>query len=73
MKFRFIRDVTDASGWQAFVVEADSLEQAKELAVTDGGEFDFEEVEVYGLGEPDPGSFEQVHYDYLPGAELCND
>lgn len=67
MKFRFTRDVTSALGWQAFIVEADSLEEAKELAVTDGGEFDFEEVEVQGLGAPD--GFEQVEDDYVPGSE----
>jgi hypothetical protein len=62
-KYTFIRDVINADGHQQFVVEADSIEHAKEVAKETGGEFDCEEVEVTRLGEAD--GFELVEDDYI--------
>ena len=70
MKFRFLRGITEVFGWQAFVLEADSLAEAKKK-ITDGCrcKFDYEEVEVVGLEGPDLCSLEQVADDYVPGTD----
>lgn len=55
MKKRYLFDypVKATRGTQTFYVDAESLREATELLVRDGGTFYDQEVEVVDLGEPE--------------------
>lgn len=59
MKFRCPREIKEASGDQEFEVEADSIEQARELFAAGGGELVANNCEVTDLGEYDLDSIWQ--------------
>jgi hypothetical protein len=52
MKYRINVDVLEAYGWQQYVVEADSPEEALEKHNAGESEYDDQELEVYKTGVP---------------------
>ena len=67
MKYRFYRSAKECNGDQAFIIEANSIQQAKELCDTVSSVFDSEDIEITHLGEA--YGFEEVNDDYIPEIE----
>jgi len=52
-RFYCTRDAIDCGGHQEFMVEAETLEEARELFKSGKGEFVADETEIINLGEYD--------------------
>lgn len=59
-KYRVICDITVVSGFQAFLVDADSPTDAVERCKRGECEFEFEEVDIQGLDYPSPSDVHEV-------------
>lgn len=57
--YRVIYDITGAFGWQQYLVKAKSEEEALQRCREGEAEFDCEEIEMQGLGDPYIGGIDE--------------